>query len=137
MSNEKKIIKEMVQGNLKVNRKRNLLLVLAITLTTILFTSVLEIGFGGMQSIQETQLRLSGLKADAELRYLNKEQFQEVQNSELFESVGGRIPIAFLEGETKRPIEIMLQQELLLLEGTLPCFIFQKTHLRTYMKSLL
>lgn len=64
MSNEKKIIKEMVQGNLKVNRKRNLLLVLAITLTTILFTSVLEIGFGGMQSIQETQLRLSGLKAD-------------------------------------------------------------------------
>ena len=59
MSNEKKIIKEMVQGNLKVNRKRNLLLVLAITLTTILFTSVLEIGFGGMQSIQETQLRLT------------------------------------------------------------------------------
>ena len=106
MSNEKKIIKEMVQGNLKVHRKRNMLLVLAITLTTILFTSVLEIGFGGMQSIQETQLRLSGLKADAELRYLNKEQFQEVQNSELFESVGGRIPIAFLEGETKRPIEI-------------------------------
>lgn len=106
MSNEKKIIKEMVQGNLKVHRKRNMLLVLAITLTTILFTSVLEIGFGGMQSIQETQLRLSGLKADAELRYLNKEQFQKVQDADLFESVGGRIPIAFLEGETKRPIEI-------------------------------
>ena len=106
MSNEKKIIKEMVQGNLKVHRKRNLLLVLAITLTTILFTSVLEIGVGGMQSIQETQLRLSGLKADAELRYLNKEQFQKVQNTDLFESVGGRIPIAFLEGETKRPVEI-------------------------------
>ena len=106
MSNEKKIIKEMVQGNLKVNRKRNLLLVLAITLTTILFTSVLEIGFGGMQSIQETQLKLSGMKADAELRFLDKEQFQKVQNSDLFESVGGRIPIAFLEGETKRPVEI-------------------------------
>ena len=106
MSNEKKIIKEMVQGNLKVHRKRNLLLVLAITLTTILFTSVLEIGFGGMQSIQETQLRLSGLKADAELRFLDKEQFQQVQNSDLFESVGGRVPIALMEGETKLPIEI-------------------------------
>lgn len=106
MSNEKKIIKEMVQGNLKVHRKRNLLLVLAITLTTILFTSVLEIGFGGMQSIQETQLKLSGTKADAELRFLDKEQFQKVQNSDLFESVGGRVPIALMEGETKRPIEI-------------------------------
>lgn len=106
MSNEKKIIKEMVQGNLKVHRKRNLLLVLAITLTTILFTSVLEIGFGGMQSIQETQLKLSGMKADAELRFLDKEQFQKVQNSDLFESVGGRVPIALMEGETKRPIEI-------------------------------
>ena len=106
MSNEKKIIKEMVQGNLKVNRKRNLLLVLAITLTTILFTSVLEIGFGGMQSIQETQLKLSGMKADAELRFLDKEQFQKIQNSDLFESVGGRVPIALMEGETKRPIEI-------------------------------
>ena len=106
MSNEKKIIKEMVQGNLKVHKKRNLLLVLAITLTTILFTSVLEIGFGGMQSIQETQLKLSGMKADAELRFLDKEQFQKVQNSDLFESVGGRVPIAFIEGETKRPIEI-------------------------------
>ena len=106
MSNEKKIIKEMVQGNLKVHRKRNMLLVLAITLTTILFTSVLEIGFGGMQSIQETQLKLSGMKADAELRFLDKEQFQKVQNSNLFESVGGRVPIALMEGETKRPIEI-------------------------------
>ena len=82
MSNEKKIIKEMVQGNLKVHRKRNILLILAITLTTILFTSVLEIGFGGMQSIRETQLKLSGMKADAELRFLDKEQFQEVQNSD-------------------------------------------------------
>ena len=106
MSNEKKIIKEMVQGNLKVHRKRNFLLVLAITLTTILFTSVLEIGFGGMQSIQETQLKLSGMKADAELRFLDKEQFQKVQNSDLFESVGGRVPIALMEGETKLPIEI-------------------------------
>ena len=106
MSNEKKIIKEMVQGNLKVHRKRNLLLILAITLTTILFTSVLEIGFGGMQSIQETQLKLSGMKADAELRFLDKEQFQKVQNSDLFESVGGRVPLALMEGETKRPIEI-------------------------------
>lgn len=106
MSNEKKIIKEMVQGNLKVHRKRNFLLVLAITLTTILFTSVLEIGFGGMQSIQETQLKLSGMKADAELRFLDKEQFQKIQNSDLFESVGGRVPIALMEGETKRPIEI-------------------------------
>ena len=106
MSNEKKIMKEMVQGNLKVHRKRNLLLVLAITLTTILFTSVLEIGFGGMQSIQETQLKLSGMKADAELRFLDKEQFQKVQNTDLFESVGGRVPIALMEGETKRPIEI-------------------------------
>lgn len=106
MSNEKKIMKEMVQGNLKVHRKRNLLLVLAITLTTILFTSVLEIGFGGMQSIQETQLKLSGMKADAELRFLDKEQFQKVQNSDLFESVGGRVPIALMKGETKRPIEI-------------------------------
>ena len=106
MSNEKKIIKEMVQGNLKVHRKRNFLLVLAITLTTILFTSVLEIGFGGMQSIQETQLKLSGMKADAELRFLDKEQFQKVQNSNLFESVGGRVPIALMEGETKLPIEI-------------------------------
>ena len=106
MSNEKKIMKEMVQGNLKVHRKRNLLLVLAITLTTILFTSVLEIGFGGLQSIQETQLKLSGMKADAELRFLDKEQFQKVQNSDLFESVGGRVPIALMEGETKRPIEI-------------------------------
>ena len=106
MSNEKKIIKEMVQGNLKVHRKRSMLLVLAITLTTILFTSVLEIGFGGMQSIQETQIRLSGLKADAELRFLDKEQFQQVQNSDLFESVGGRVPIALMEGKTKLPIEI-------------------------------
>lgn len=106
MSNEKKIIKEMVQGNLKVHRKRNLLLVLAITLTTILFTSVLEIGFGGMQSIQETQLKLSGMKADAELRFLDKEQFRKIQNSDLFESVGGRVPIALMEGKTKLPIEI-------------------------------
>lgn len=106
MSNEKKIIKEMVQGNLKVHRKRNFLLVLAITLTTILFTSVLEIGFGGMQSIQETQLKLSGMKADAELRFLDKEQFQKVRNSDLFESVGGRVPIALMEVETKSPIEI-------------------------------
>lgn len=127
MSNEKKIIKEMVWENLKVHKKRNMLLVLAITLTTILFTSVLEIGFGGIQSIQETQLKLSGMKADAELRFLNKEQFQKIQDSDLFESVGGRIPIALMEGKTKQPIEIDYLDEagleayyISLEEGTLP-----------------
>ena len=106
MSNEKKIIKEMVQGNLKVHRKRNILLILAITLTTILFTSVLEIGFGGMQSIQETHLRLSGAKWDAELRYLNTDQFHKAENSNLFETVGCRIPISFVNGTKKHSIEI-------------------------------
>ena len=106
MSNEKKIIKEMVQGNLKVHKKRNLLLVLAITLTTILFTSVLEIGFGGMQSIQETQLKLSGAKWDAELRYLDTDQFHKTENSNLFKTVGCRIPISFVNGTKKHSIEI-------------------------------
>ena len=99
MSNEKKIMKEMVQGNLKVHRKRNLLLVLAITLTTILFTSVLEIGFGGMQSIQETQLKLSGMKADAELRFLDKEQFQKVQNLIYLKSWEEEFPLLLWKGK--------------------------------------
>ncbi len=106
MNSEKKIIKEMAWGNFKVHKKRNLLLVLAVMLTTILFTSVLEIGFGSVQSIQETQLKLSGMKADAELRYLDADQFRETKESGLFESVGCRIPIAFMDVDTRHPIEI-------------------------------
>lgn len=54
------------------SKTRNIITILAIILTTMLFTSMLTICTGTYQSIQTTMQMQKGSKADGDIRYLTK-----------------------------------------------------------------
>lgn len=92
-------------------RVRNLIAVLAIALTGILFTSVTTIVAGTMQSISLTLQMQKGSKSDGEFRNMSAEQFAAMRESELIERAGMRMPVGFLENAKRHNVEFAVLDE--------------------------
>lgn len=67
-----KSVSLILQKEFWKSKTRNIITILAIILTTMLFTSMLTICTGTYQSIQTTMQMQKGSKADGDIRYLTK-----------------------------------------------------------------
>ena len=72
-----KIVKTLAKRSFLASRFRNLVAVLAIALTAVLFTTVTTIGMGTMESMQMTQQIMKMSKSDADIRNLTREQYED------------------------------------------------------------
>lgn len=117
-----KIIKKLASRSLKASRFRNLIAVLAIALTTVLFTSVTTIGMGTLESMKTTMQMQKMSKSDADIRYLTEEQYEELKASGLAKELGLRMPIGFLTNTVRHNAELdvadSIQRELTFCEPT-------------------
>ena len=95
-NNNKAVIKKVANRNFHSNKKRNILAVIAIALTTFLLTAVLTIGFGAKNTLQYSEARLLGSQADALVQGMTKEQAEQLKENAMFEKAGIQIGIAFL-----------------------------------------
>ena len=66
--------------SLRANRTRNLVAVLAIALTAMLFTSLFTIAFSINEGFQQTTFRQVGSKSHGGFKYLTEEQFSELKD---------------------------------------------------------
>lgn len=114
--NNKKTIKNLAKNNFKSSKKRNIAAILAIILTTVLFTSLITIGTGAMDSLTLSMQMLKGSKADGDIRNMSKEQFEKLSEDERLEIVGCRMPVGYLENTISHNVEVnymdSVQQEL-------------------------
>ena len=78
-NNNKAVIKKVANRNFHSNKKRNILAVIAIALTTFLLTAVLTIGFGAKNTLQYSEARLLGSQADALVQGMTKEQAEQLK----------------------------------------------------------
>ena len=78
-NNNKAVIKKVANRSFHSNKKRNILAVIAIALTTFLLTAVLTIGFGAKNTMQYSQARLLGSQADALVQGMTKEQAEQLK----------------------------------------------------------
>ena len=62
-NNNKKIINKISERTLKNNRTRNIFIILAIVLTTFMFTTVFGIGFSLVKNLSIMMLRQQGTKS--------------------------------------------------------------------------
>lgn len=85
--NNKKVINRIANKSFRASRIRNLIAVLAIALTTILFTSLFTIGIGIVQSIQQQTVRQAGGDGHIALKYLTEEQYQKVKTHPLIDEI--------------------------------------------------
>lgn len=79
--NNKKAISNLSRRSFGANKARNYIAVLAIVLTTILFTSLFTLGIGTVESLQQATMRQAGGDGHAVLKYMTKEQFDAVKDN--------------------------------------------------------
>ncbi len=104
-----KVLKLLAYKSFQANRSRNLIAIIAIALTTILFTTLFTISIGMVETFQNETMRQSGGKAHATLKYLNQEQFDKIQHHPLIETIGCNVFVAMADNQAflKRHTEIM------------------------------
>ena len=67
-NNNKAVIKKVANRNFHSNKKRNILAVIAIALSTFVLTAVRTIRFGAINTLQYSEAKLLGSQADALVR---------------------------------------------------------------------
>lgn len=76
----KKAIATLADKSFRANKTRNIIAVIAIALTTILFTSIFTMGIGTVESLQKATMRQAGGDGHAVLKYITQEQFDAVKD---------------------------------------------------------
>ena len=75
---------------LLANRTRNLVAVLAIALTAVLFTSLFTIALSINEGVQQNNFRQAGGWSNGSFKYLTEEQFEELKDDPLIDQWGLR-----------------------------------------------
>ena len=80
-----KCIRRLAWKSLKANRTRNLIAVLAIALTAVLFTSLFTIALSINEGIQQSNFRQMGGFSHGGFKYLTEEQCSELKDDPLID----------------------------------------------------
>lgn len=86
----KKCIRMLSKKSLKASKTRNVIAILAIALTTILFTTLFTIAMSINDSIQEANFRQVGGFSHGTFKYLTEEEFNKLKEDPLIEKYGLR-----------------------------------------------
>ena len=105
-NNNKAVIKKLANRSFRSNKMRNVIAVIAIALTTFLFTSVLTIGLGAKGTMEYSQKKLLGTQADTVIQFMTEEQFEQLKSDSMFESVGCWRPVQRMTNTNRLPVEI-------------------------------
>ena len=105
-NNNKAVIKKLANRSFRSNKMRNVIAVIAIALTTFLFTAVLTIGMGASGTLEYSMAKMMGSSADALVQGLSEEQFQQLKENAMFEKVGCWIPVEIMTNTNRRVAEV-------------------------------
>lgn len=98
-NNNSAIIRRLTIKTMKANKLRNIFAIVAIALTTLLFTSLFTIGIGIKESLEKETMRQSGGSSHASFKYLNEEELNKIKVHPLIKDFGYSIMVSM--GENK------------------------------------
>ncbi|OOM14600.1 FtsX-like permease family protein [Clostridium saccharobutylicum] len=93
-NNNSAIIRKLTIKTLKANKLRNIFAIIAITLTTLLFTSIFTIGIGITKSFEQETMRQSGGSAHVTFKYLNENELDKIKVHPLIKEFGYSIMVS-------------------------------------------
>lgn len=104
----KKVIRRIAFQSIKANKTRNIFAIVAIALTTVLFTSLLTIGISMSKSIEQSLMRQVGGTAHGSFKYITTEEFNKLKNHKSIKEISYSIFVSMPENKelSKRPTEI-------------------------------
>ncbi|QDY84201.1 ABC transporter permease [Paenibacillus polymyxa] len=83
----KKVIRKLADKSFKANKARNLFAIVAIALTSLLFTTLFTMGIGAGESLQRATMRQAGGDGHAVLKYITDDEFNHVKNHPLIKEI--------------------------------------------------
>ena len=95
----------------RASKMRNLIAVLAIMLTAILFTTVTTIGMGAMDSMTLTMQMQKGSRSDGDFRNMTSEQYEALADADFIKEYGLRMPVGFLTNTNRTNVEFDVLDE--------------------------
>lgn len=98
----KPCIRDLARKSFKAAKTRNLIAILAIALTTLLFTSLFTVGLSFNEVFQQSNFRQVGGYAHGGLKYLSEEQYLELREDPLIEDWGVSRVLGFAQDEVFR-----------------------------------
>ncbi len=104
----KKVISNIAKSSFKVNKTRNIFAVVAIVLTTVMFTTFFTIGLSMKDSLEDSTMRQVGGSAHGGFKYLTQEEFDKLKTHKSIKEIQYSIILGFAENYEllKRPSEI-------------------------------
>lgn len=85
--NSKKVIRRLSNRSFKASVSRNIIAVIAISLTAILFTALFTVGSGIIENIQRQTMRQAGGDGMAYLKYITDEQYDNIKDHPLIDRI--------------------------------------------------
>ncbi len=114
----KKTIKHVADTSFRADKMRNLFAVIAIALTTVLFTSIFTVTGSLMSALEESTMRQVGTSAHGGFKYLTVEQYENLKNHPDIKEISYSVVLATAENAelAKRPTEIRYANDALAAE---------------------
>ncbi len=97
--NNKKAIRRLSARSLKNSKTRNIIAVVAIILTTVLFTSVFSVGMSAIDSMQQATMRQVGTSAHGGFKFLTWQQYEKLLEDPKIKDISYNIIIGTAENE--------------------------------------
>ncbi len=97
--NNKKAINNLANKSYKANKLRNLFAIIAIILTTVMFTAIFTIGMNLVNSYEQETMRQVGSSSHGGLKEITKEQYDKISKHPLIKGIGYTVVLGF--GENK------------------------------------
>ncbi len=86
--NNKKTVRLLAYRNFKAAKSRNIIAIIAIALTTVLFTSLFSISVGLIETFQNQTMRQSGSDGHAVFKFINQQQYEKIKTHPLIKQIG-------------------------------------------------
>ncbi|MDD4112957.1 MAG: FtsX-like permease family protein [Herbinix sp.] len=107
-NNNKEIIRKLSKNSLKNNRMRNIFAIIAIILTSLLFSSLISLGSGMIQVAEEQTMRQVGTRAHGGFKAVTEAEYEALVDNPLVKDYGYDISVGVAKNErlAKRRTEI-------------------------------
>lgn len=86
----RKVIRNLSKKSYKANKTRNLIAIMAIALTSLLFTTLYTMGMSAIDSMQQATMRQAGGDGHAVIKYINDDVFAKINDHPLVNEIAYR-----------------------------------------------
>lgn len=86
-NNNRHAVKKLSDRYFKSNKSRNIIAVIAIVLTAVLFTTIFTLGSGLIDTVQDQNIRKAGGDGQAVLNYISDDIYNDIEGNSLIEKI--------------------------------------------------